>query len=194
MVGDEAQPPVGTEEGKGPDDFDPEAEGLSARPSSHRAMQLGRDGKKKKFNRAARKVYLEWLAATGNCAYAAARAGFTTKTVWNHRMADAQFAEDHNHAVDQGIARAKARLIEDKAKGPIEIGGDLDAVELEPPDPALVLKLVGDHERKAAGWPSRRGRPPRVATNEEVEKALAKRLAVFARRERSRGGGDGGAG
>jgi hypothetical protein len=156
-------------------------------------MQLGRDGKKKRFNRAARKVYLEWLAATGNCAYAAARAGFTTKTVWNHRMADEQFADDHNRAVDQGIARAKCRLVEDKAKGPIEIGGDLDAVEFEPPDPAVVLKLVGEHERGQAGWPSRRGRPPRVATNKEVEKALLKRLAVFARRERAREQGDGGA-
>ncbi|MFL6856323.1 MAG: hypothetical protein ACJ8EB_00280 [Allosphingosinicella sp.] len=159
------------------------------RPSRHRDMQMGRDGGRKLFKGKLRKVFLEWFAATGNCVFSAAKAGVCHQTVWKHRMADPDFAEAFDRALDQGVVRAKARLVEDKAKAPIAIDGDLDAVELEPADPERVLRLVGAQARAKAGGRRRQRTRARIATNAEVEAALRKRLAVFARRERALGRG-----
>jgi hypothetical protein len=163
-----------------------EEDGLAIRPSKYRDMQVARVGKRKLFDKARRKVFLEWLAATGNCVFAAAKAGVNYKTVWKHRMKDPRFAEAFDRALDQGVARAKARLIEDKPKQPIDIDGDLDAVEFEPADPELVLKLVREHERHKAGVPRRQQRTrARIASNKEVEEALRKRIRAFVKRERA---------
>jgi hypothetical protein len=167
----------------------PSGDGFVVRPGKHRDMQVARVGKRKLFDGKRRKVFLEWFAATGNCVFSAAKAGVSYKTVWKHRVKDAAFREAFDVAMEQGIVRAKARLLEDKATGPIEVDGDLDAVELVPPDPVLVLDLVARMEaRKAGAAPARRkGRTGRIASNDEVEKALAKRLALFARRQRAMG-------
>jgi hypothetical protein len=69
------------------------------------------------------------------------------------------------------------------------VDGDLDAVELVPPDPVLVLDLVARLEAKKGAPAARRTRrTARIASNAEVEKALAKRLAAFAKRQRAMGG------
>lgn len=167
----------------------PSGDAFVVRPGKHRDMQVVRVGKRKLFDRKRRKVFLEWFAATGNCVFAAAKAGVHYKTVWKHRVKDAGFREAFDVAMEQGTVRAKARLMEDKASAPIEVDGDLDSIELVPPDPAFVLDLVARFEaRKAGAAPARqKGRTPRTASNEEVEKALAKRLALFARRQRAMG-------
>jgi hypothetical protein len=167
------------------------AEGLVARAGKNRDMQVAREGKRKLFDKARRKLFLKWLAATGNVVFSAAKAGICHQTVWKHRMKDPRFAEAFDRAVDQGVVRAKARLLEDRPKTPIKIGCDVDESELEPPDPQVVLTLIREHERARAGI-RKAGRAPRIATNAEVEKALTKRLALFAKRERARCGGDGG--
>jgi hypothetical protein len=194
--GEERAPEEPAQEPEEPGGAGPEAglEGMSVRPSKHRDMQMGRDGGRKLFKGKLRTVFLEWFAATGNCVFSAAKAGVCYQTVWKHRMADPDFAEAFDRALDQGVVRAKARLVEDKPKAPIEIEGDLDAIELEPADPELVLRLVGAQARAKAGGRRRQRTRARIATNAEVEAALRKRLAVFARRERAlgRGVGEGG--
>jgi hypothetical protein len=181
----------------------PCGEGFVVRPSKYRDMQVARVGKRKLFDRKRRKVFLEWFAATGNCTFAAAKAGVHYRTIWKHRMKDEAFREAFNLAMEQGIARAQARLIEDKARGPIAVDGDLDDALLEPADPEVVLNLVARLEGAKAGVPARRQRTTaRIASNAEVKKALAKRIAVFARRQRAMGraagggsgGGEGGGG
>jgi len=158
------------------------------RPGKHRDMQVVRVGKRKLFDRKRKKRFLEWFAATGNCVFSAAKAGVRAQTVWKHRVKDAAFREAFDVAMEQGFVRAKARLLEDKATGPIEVDGDLDAVELVPPDPARVLDLFARIEARKGAPPARqKGRMPRIASNEEVEKALAKRLALFAKRQRAMG-------
>jgi len=183
------------EGGTPPDDEEPvldlKAEGLSVRAGKNRDMQVARKGKRKLFGKPQRKVFLKWLAATGNVTFSAAKAGFCYQTVWKHRLKDPRFVEAMDRALDQGIVRAKARLMEDRAKKPIKIGCDLDESELEPPDPQVVLTLIREHERARAGV-RKAGRTPRIATNAEVEKALVKRLALFAKRERARRAGEGG--
>ncbi|MEA3050782.1 MAG: hypothetical protein QOG84_2618 [Sphingomonadales bacterium] len=219
MVGDEDEPPVGPGEGEAggeehevphpqplppaggeeeaglsSDEAEPpldlKAEGLSVRAGKNRDMQVARKGKRKLFDKARRKLFLKWLAATGNVTFSAAKAGVVYQTVWKHRLKDPRFAEAMDRALDQGIVRAKARLLEDRAKKPIRIGCDVDESELEPPDPQVVMLLIREHERARAGV-RKVGRTPRIATNAEVEKALVKRLALFAKRERARRAGGG---
>jgi hypothetical protein len=186
----------GEEEGGAPSEeaepaLDLKAEGLSVRAGKNRDMQVARKGKRKLFDKARRKVFLKWLAATGNVLFSAAKAGVCHQTVWKHRLKDPRFVEAMDRALDQGVVRAKARLLEDRAKKPIKIGCDIDESELEPPDPQVVLTLIREHERARAGV-RKAGRTPRIATNAEVEKALVKRLALFAKRERARRAGGGG--
>ena len=152
-------------------------------------MQVVRVGKRKLFDKKRRKVFLEWFAATGNCVFSAAKAGVDYRTVWKHRVKDAAFQAAFDIAMEQGSVRAQARLLEDRATGPIDVDGDLDAIALEPPDPVRVLDLVARIEAKRGAPSARRqkGSMPRIASNAEVEKALAKRLAVFARRQRAMG-------
>jgi hypothetical protein len=165
--------------------LDLEAEGLSVRPGKNRDMQVAREGKRKLFDKTRRKVFLEWLAATGNVLFSAAKAGVRHQTVWKHRLKDPSFAETMDRVLDQGVVRAKARLLEDRAKTPITIDCDIDESELEPPDPQVVMLLIREHERARAGI-RKAGRTPTIATNAEIEKALAKRLALFSKRERAR--------
>jgi hypothetical protein len=155
-------------------------------------MQVARKGKRKLFDKARRKRFLEWLAATGNVVFSAAKAGVCHQTVWKHRLKDPRFVEAMDLVLDQGVVRAKARLLEDRAKKPIRIDCDIDESELEPPDPQVVLTLIREHERARAGI-RKPGRTPGIATNAEIEKALAKRLALFSKRERARRAQEGGA-
>jgi len=167
----------------------PAGDGFVVRPGKHRDMQVVRVGKRKLFDKKRRKLFLEWFAATGNCVFSAAKAGVDYRTVWKHRVKDAAFQAAFDVAMEQGSVRAQARLLEDRATGPIDMDGDLDAIALEPPDPVLVLDLVARIEAKKGAPAGRRqkGSIPRIASNAEVEKALAKRLAVFARRQRAMG-------
>jgi hypothetical protein len=171
---------------------EPSLEGLSVRPGKYRDMQLRQDGKRKLFKGKARKVFLEWLAATGNVVLSATKAGFAYQTVWKHRLKDPDFADEVDRALDQGVVRATARLVEDKVRGRIEIDGDFADVELEPADPQIVLNILGARERARQGHPRLQRTTARIASNKEVEKALKKRLAVFARRERAMRRGAGG--
>jgi hypothetical protein len=169
--------------------LDAVTDSLAIQPNKGREMQFARVARRKLFGKAAQALFLEWFAATGNCVFSAAKAGFCHQTIWRHRMNDAAFREAFDAALEQGIVRAKASLLEMKAKeGPIEIGGDLDDIELVPPDPATVLTLVREYERARSGV-RKRGRAPRVASEAEVDAALAKRLAAYSKRVRGIGGG-----
>ncbi|WP_158274576.1 hypothetical protein [Sphingosinicella humi] len=154
-------------------------EGERVVPGKNRPLQVARTGGRKLFDEARRSLFLEWFAATCNVKLSAERAGVNYKTVFKHRMNDERFAEAWDRALEQGVARLKAKLLETRAREtPIGIDGDLDAPELEAVDPALAIQLLREHERRLAGYP-KRGATPRVATNAEVREALVKRLAAF---------------
>jgi hypothetical protein len=166
----------------------PEEEGLRICGGKGREMQFARTGGRKLFDAAAKADFLGWYAASGNCVWAAKKAGFDDATVWRHRMNDPDFAAAFDRAMDQGVVRAKASLIERKRKeGSAEIDGGREVPEFEDIDPTLALQIVRDDERRrATGRQS--GRAPRVATNAEVEAALVKRLAAFGRRVKAKSG------
>ncbi len=160
-----------------------------------REVQLARTGGRRLFKGKARKRFLKWFAATGNVVWSAAKAGFSDKTVWKHRMNDPRFAEGFDRAFEQSVVRNKARMLERRMKAkPIAVDGGASEAELEDCDLEKAWPLIVEMERAkargggaAAGRPRKAGRPPRVASNAEVRAALEKRLRAFGRRVR--GGG-----
>lgn len=160
----------------------------------NRKAQVARAGKRKLFDAKAKAIFLEWFAATCNVCLSAAKAGVAYQTVFKHRMKDEAFAEAWDRCLAQGYARVEAKMLETKAK-PIDVEGDLDAPELEELDPMLGLQLLREHKRSLPGSatpfgrPRKAGRAPRVATNDEVRKALVKRLVAFGIRVAKEEGG-----
>jgi hypothetical protein len=154
------------------------------RGGKHRDVQVARTGGRKLFDEARRAVFLEWFAATANVSLSAEQAGISYKTAFKHRMSDAGFAADWDRALEQAVARLKAKLLESKAAPRPGIDGDLDAPEMGEVDPQIGILLLREHERRLAGWP-KSGAPPRVATNEEVRASLAARLRAFRARVRA---------
>lgn len=166
---------------------DEKAGALRAHPNKHTEAQLARTGGRKLFDRAAKEDFLGWYAASGNCRWAAEKAGFDDSTIWRHRLTDPEFAEALDRAAEQGIARAKVLLLEGKMnRRPYQFDGGRELPDFEI-DPEIALRLIDQHERSKARGPAapRQGRMPRVASNEEVDAALAKRLTAYAARVRA---------
>ena len=165
--------------------------------NKHRKVQVARTGGRKLFGKAARRVFLEWFAATCNIKWSAEMAGFNYKTVLRHRMNDSLFAADFDRAMAQGYARLEAKRLETRRREvPIGIEGDWDAPEMDEMEPERMDSILRERGRQLASPESarRQGRRPRVASNAEVKAALAKRLKAFHARERARlekGGGEG---
>ena len=159
-------------------------------PNKGRKLQVA-PTERKLFDKARRKVFLEWFAATCNVSLSARQAGIHYRTAFRHRMDDPVFARDWDRALAQGYARLEAQQLQTKAKdGPIQIDGDWDAPEMEQMDPTIALQLLREHKRGLpGGGPPKPGRTPTIASNAEVRAALVKRLKAFGIRveEKKRG-------
>jgi hypothetical protein len=172
-----------------------EDERLRICSGKHREVQAVREGRRKLFKGKAQKQFLNWFAATGNVVWSAAKAGFSDKTIWRHRMNDPCFAEAFDRAFEQSVVRNKARMLERRIKETaIAIDGGIGEAELEDCDPAKAWPLIVEIERAKGrgggaplGRPAKAGRPPRVASNAEVRRELEKRLCAFGRRLRAEG-------
>ena len=151
-------------------------------PNKNRELQAARTGGRKLFDAERKQLFLEWFAATANVRWSAEVAGVCPQTVWKHRMNDPVFAEAFDRALDQGVVRGRARLIETK-KPRIDVAGDLESPELDEIDPQMMLAVLREHERgrggPAAGMGRKQGRRPRIATNAEVRAALVGRLSAY---------------
>jgi hypothetical protein len=162
----------------------------------NRELQVARGGSRKLFKGKLRRRFLEYFAATANAKWSADRAGIAYQTVWKHRMNDPRFAEAYDRALDQSVARVRAKLVETRIKAkPIEIDGDFDAPELEDVDPQIGLAILREHGwgltgPSPLGRPRKAGRAPQVASNAEVRAALVKRLEAFGERVWGEGKGD----
>ena len=150
-----------------------------------------------RFDRAKKKIFLKWFAATANAKDSARRAGVGYSTVFDHRMADGQFAEAWDRALDQSYARLEAKVVQmqfDEADGePIEFDG-----AFEPPDPpvvdlAMALQLLKQHKAEVTRIRAERAHDPRsrrrkrvpaherarLASDAEMRRALVKSLRAF---------------
>jgi hypothetical protein len=160
-------------------------------------VQVVRAGARRLFDDKAREDFLGWFAASGNVSWSAEKAGFHQGTVWKHRMADPDFAEAFDLALEQGVTRAKAKLVEMKRKaGPVRFDAGREDEELEELSLDSALIVVREFERgrggPAAGYGRKAGAAVRVATNAEVEAELLGALKAFAGRVRSGGCPEGG--
>lgn len=140
----------------------------------------------RRFDPAKRKRFLEWFAATSNAKLAARQADVGYSTVYYTRMHDPSFAEAWDQALEQGYARLEAKLLEMQFEAidkeiefdpGFEPGDEFPEQQLT--DPTTALALLRQHrgntaKGRAAGFASNR-----VASDEEVRHALAKRLKAF---------------
>ena len=151
----------------------------------NRELQVARTGGRKLFDAEARGVFLEWFGATCNMSLSAEQAGFSYKTVSKHYLKDPAFAAELDEAMRLGVMRMKANSLETKAPAVIRPDGELDAADLGDIDREEAMRLVREHERTLTVG-RKQGRTPRVASNAEIEAALIKRLAAFAKRVKAR--------
>ena len=151
----------------------------------NRAAQVVPAGGRELFGERKRRQFLEWFAWSGNVAWSARRTGISDKTVWRHRMNCPDFAEAFDRAQEQGVARAKAAALAGKT-GRIDLDGDWEPPALEDYDPQVIRMVLDGDARRRAGGGRQAGRAPAVASNAEVEAALAKRLALLSARVRAK--------
>ena len=169
------------------------APGERLQAGKNRVAQVVRAGGRAYFQGKRRTEFLEWFAASGSVAWSARKAGVNDKTVWKHRMNDPAFAEAFDRAQEQGVARAKALLLEGRRSAErIDVAGDWQAPELADFDAALLAKIVFDDRARRRGE-VRGGAAPKVASNAEVEAALAKRVALYGARVRAQAAREGAA-
>jgi hypothetical protein len=179
-----------------------EGEGLGSELSDYqggcnRRVQVTKRGWNR-FDRARKKIFLKWFAATANAKGSARRAGVGYSTVYDHRMADARFAEAWDRALEQSYARLEAKVVQmqfdEAAAKPIDFDG-----AFEPPDPPVLdlpmaMQLLKQHKTEVmrireerALRSARDGRRrktlgyerERIASDAEVRRALVKSLQAF---------------
>ncbi|HYJ30260.1 MAG TPA: hypothetical protein VEW25_07970 [Allosphingosinicella sp.] len=146
---------------------------------------------RKLFNKERKKIFLEWFAGTANMSWAAEVAGVSYKTVSKHILKDPDFAGEVHEAMQLGVLRAKAKMLE-TSRQPTKIGidGEIEVPELDMTR-FEAQQAVREHERTLT-FGRKPGRVPRIAGNAEVLAVVRKRFKVFAARVRARGGsGDG---
>jgi hypothetical protein len=152
-----------------------------------RSAQLVEKRKKPRFDKARKRIFLEWFAATCNVRLAARQVGISQATAYRNRMSDPDFAEAWDRALEQGYARLEAKLLEmqfEAVEEPLEFDPGFDP-ELDFPDQKLVdpdtaIALLRQHRGSTGKGRVTRQAAGRIASDEEVRLALAKRLRAFA--------------
>lgn len=165
---------------------------LAVHPNNNRIRQVARSCRPKLFDAARRRVFLDWFGATCNVTLSAEKAGVAYQTVYKHRRKDAAFAEAWDEALAQGYAALEAGLLSDAVAA--EIGNDgieEDGGSSAPATSPLTFEqrmaLLREYRRADGGrGPRLVGKhpplPPHIASPEEAEAALIKRLKHFAMR------------
>jgi hypothetical protein len=151
-----------------------------------RKAQLVVKRKKPRFDRDRKRRFLEWFAATCNVRLACRQVGISQATAYRNRMSDPDFAEAWGRALEQGYVRLETKLLEmqfEAVEEPLEFDPGFDP-EADFPDQKLVdpetaMALLRQHRAnsskgRASGMPG-----GRLASDEEVRLALARRLKAF---------------
>lgn len=170
----------------------PNASPLVVNPGKNRIAQVARPSPRKLFDSTRRRVFLDWFAATCNVCLSAEKAGVNYRTVYKHRRKDSAFAEAWDEALAQGYAALEAGLVSDAVAA--EIGKASIDEDGEPATPAQSpltfeqrMALLKEYRRADGGRGPRAvgkapSQPGHVASPEEAEAALIKRLKHFAMR------------
>lgn len=161
----------------------------------NRKLQVTKRGWNR-FDAEKRKAFLKWFAATANAAESARQAGVGHSTVYNHRMADARFAEAWDRALEQSYARLEAKVLEmqfeDAAGKRLEFDGSFEPPDLNVIDLTMAMQLLKQHKTEVTRIRAERDerlarrskKTPtydreRLATDAEMRRALVKSLRAF---------------
>ena len=126
-------------------------------------------------------VFLEMLAATCNVQRACAAAEVSDGCVYSKRRRDPRFREAWSAAIETGMARIEAMLIERAMQArPPEVRDGV-ALPAEPIDIELAKHLLREHRRGESAAPAKR-MAPRGADWSEVEAHFTARLRALRRR------------
>ena len=165
---------------------------LTIHPANNRIRQVARPAQPKLFDRARRRTFLEWFAATCNVTLSAEKAGIAYQTVYKHRRKDAAFAEAWDEALAQGYAALEAGLLADAIAAEVakaaEDAGEGDASpDSSPLNFEQRMALLKEYRRAEGGrGPRAVGKapsvPPHIASPAEAEATLIRRLRHFAMR------------
>jgi hypothetical protein len=135
------------------------------------------------WSKAKEEAFLAGFEATASIAAGARAAGMSAKAAFDRIRDVPDFRRRVAEAKPAAYERLELALIEEGAERLAGAGG-------ERPDPGLAFSLL--KRRDGAGTGGRRGGiTPRVASDEEVEAALVKRLAAFGRRVTERSQSEG---
>jgi len=158
-----------------------------------------RRGRRGKFTRERKLVFLEHFAATCDLMASAEVAGVGWSTVYAHRRDDPAFAEGMKEAVEIGVARLEAEAARDRlaAMERLRVRGDKKVPREESErEFERTLAFLREWKRWMAG--AKRGGPPLTKWSfEESLAELEKQLRLFGvrvEREREEGAGDGAGG
>jgi len=152
--------------------------------NKHRLVQVRRTGGRKLFDKAAKELFLEWLAATCNASLAAEMAGVAYQTPFKHLQSDPAFEEAFGRALRIGYVRLEARVLQEAHQpgfgpsGTVAEGGHPHPAqaELESPSPAA-SRVEGQREE----YEVRCG-----LDDEQVEEHFDPQLALQLLREHAR--------
>ena len=143
-----------------------------------------------------RAKFLDVLALTCNVKFAAAEAGAVPSTAYRARRTDPEFAELWREALLAGYERLETELLQRALQSINAISpGDGGHAVVEAADAAVekmdinaILKVLAHRRGTVEGGmrPSRRDVRRRIATEEETNAALLKKLAILERQVRER--------
>ncbi len=148
------------------------------------------------FNKARREAFLKELSATCNVSRAIAASGKAGSSVYRKRRRDPEFAAQWQAALEVGYARLEAALV----RRALEVVDGFALVEDEQPvekmTVAQAIDVMDKHRRSVASGAAKTVRPQarQVATAEETDRAILKRIAVLKRQREGTSGSDGSGG
>lgn len=168
------------------------------RGGRNRELVIVRNVRRKLFNRARKKTFLDFFAATANLGWAAEKADISRQTISKHLVKDSEFAAAYREALDVGRLRLEAKLLETKkpeaplfpsdgagsgADGTGD-GDEIPDIDMEFDKALAVFRELGREVKVGR----KQGAPARVASNDETLKELTKRVrAMWVRAERRHG-------
>jgi len=162
-------------------------QGLRIIPNKNRRLQVAPTSRKL-FDEAAKDEFLEWFAATGNCALSARKIGFHYRTVIRHWREDEVFGARCEEALRMGYPRLEELALRAAEEALKRAAAKRIKGDRAPPgehfrmDPMTAVQLLREHKRHLAGLAGGSGRgakpgpPPKRWSFEEAMAALDKKL------------------
>ncbi|MGH6650214.1 MAG: hypothetical protein ACREB7_03690 [Sphingopyxis sp.] len=146
-----------------------------------------RKAKPLRWTKARRTAFLTELAHSCNVRRAQKASGISMRGAYALRYRDPEFASQWQQALELGYARLEMAL----ARRALEVLGELQLDEREEPLEKMTVEqaivVMNQHRRSVQQGSAHQRRLPRVATQEETDAVLLKKIAMIKRQRALRG-------